>query len=98
MEKPANYGGQNKIRSYRLRAEIGTQKELAKKTGLSQSIISDLERGRRCLTPAWAMLIAEAVGTPWRVLLEEAMSDPTQRKRSGETKSYKQGSRGEVCE
>ncbi|MGI1660157.1 MAG: helix-turn-helix transcriptional regulator [Desulfitobacterium sp.] len=71
MEQPAEYQGKNKIRVYRLRAEIATQKELAQKTGLSQSIISDLERGRRSLSPAWAMRIGEAVGTPWETLLED---------------------------
>lgn len=73
MEKPAKYHVDNKIRRYRLRAEIATQKELAEMTGLSQSIISDLERGRRSLTPSWAMLIGEAVGTPWQILLEDEL-------------------------
>ncbi|MEL1134994.1 helix-turn-helix transcriptional regulator [Desulfitobacterium sp. THU1] len=71
MEQPVEYQGKNKIRVYRLRAEIATQKELAQRTGLSQSIISDLERGRRNLSPAWAMRIGEAVGTPWETLLED---------------------------
>ncbi|GAB6170975.1 hypothetical protein JCM15765_04530 [Paradesulfitobacterium aromaticivorans] len=51
-----------KIREARLRAAIGTQKELALRTGLAPNIISDLERGRRNVSPAWAMRIAEAVG------------------------------------
>lgn len=69
-EEKAHYGGW-KIRKARLHAAIGTQKELARRTGLSPTIISDLERGRRVLTPAWAMRIAEAVGTEWQELIEE---------------------------
>ncbi|MHB1405417.1 MAG: helix-turn-helix domain-containing protein [Desulfitobacteriaceae bacterium] len=60
-EEQAVYRGW-KIREARLRAAIGTQKELALRTGLAPNIISDLERGRRNVSPAWAMRIAEAVG------------------------------------
>jgi len=58
------YAGQ-KIRKARLEAAIGTQKELAEKTGISANIISDLERGRRQMSPTWAKRIAEAVGANW---------------------------------
>ena len=70
MENGVRYYG-HKIRALRLRAEIATQKELADRTGISPTIISDLERGRREINPSWAMRIAEAVGTSWKTLLEE---------------------------
>ena len=71
MENEVLYHASKKVRSLRLRAEIVTQTELSKRTGIAQCIISDLERGRRELNPTWAMLIAEAVGTSWETLLEE---------------------------
>ena len=58
------YAGQ-KIRRARLKAAIGTQKELAEKTGIPDNIISDLERGKRQISPTWAKRIAEAVGGNW---------------------------------
>ena len=58
------YAGQ-KIRRARLKAAIGTQKELAEKTGIPANIISDLERGKRQISPTWAKRIAEAVGGNW---------------------------------
>ena len=70
MESGVVYYG-NKVRTLRLRAEIATQKELAERTGISPTIISDLERGRREMNPTWAMRIAEAVGTSWETLLED---------------------------
>lgn len=71
MENAVLYQASKKVRSLRLRAEIATQTELSKRTGIAQSIISDLERGRREMNPTWAILIAEAVGTSWKTLLEE---------------------------
>lgn len=71
MENAAQYQTSKKVKSLRLRAEIATQKELSERTGIAPSIISDLERGRREMNPTWAMLIAEAVGTSWKTLLEE---------------------------
>lgn len=68
-EKVVYHG--KKIRRARLRAGIATQKELAEVTDISPTIISDLERGRRPMTPAWAMRIAEAVGSDWQYFLEE---------------------------
>ena len=70
MENGVQYSC-NKIRGLRLQAKIATQKELADRTGISPTIISDLERGRREINPSWAMRIAEAVGTSWKTLLEE---------------------------
>jgi len=63
------YRGQ-KIRNARLKAGIGTQKELAEKTGISANIISDLERGKRLMSPTWARRIAEIVGGNWGDLIE----------------------------
>lgn len=58
------YAGQ-KLRKARLEAAIGTQKELAEKAGIAANIISDLERGKRKITPTWAKRIAETVGGNW---------------------------------
>ena len=63
------YAGQ-KIRKARLKATIGTQKELAEKTGIPANIISDLERGKRQISPTWAKRIAEAVGGNWTDLID----------------------------
>ncbi|WP_308897951.1 helix-turn-helix domain-containing protein [Candidatus Desulfosporosinus nitrosoreducens] len=59
-----NYAGR-KVRKARLEAHIGTQKELAEITGIPANIISDLERGKRQMSPSWAKRIAEAVGGEW---------------------------------
>jgi transcriptional regulator with XRE-family HTH domain len=64
------YGGW-KVREARLQAAIGTQKELARRTGLAPNIISDLERGRRSMSPNWAMRIAEVVGVKYESLLDQ---------------------------
>ncbi len=69
-EEKAIYGGW-KVREARLQATIGTQKELAILTGLAPNIISDLERGRRNMSPTWAMRIAEAVGVKYESLLDQ---------------------------
>jgi ribosome-binding protein aMBF1 (putative translation factor) len=58
------YRGQ-KVRTARLKAAIATQKELSLKTGIPPNIISDLERGKRQMSPAWAKRIAEVVGGDW---------------------------------
>lgn len=63
------YTGQ-KMRGARLKSAIGSQKELAEKTGISPNIISDLERGKRLMSPSWAKRIAEAVGVYWTDLME----------------------------
>lgn len=59
-----------RMRVARLRASIGSQKELAEKTGISPTIISDLERGKRLMSPTWAKRIGEAVGVYWTDLME----------------------------
>lgn len=64
-----DYAGQ-KVRKARLEAAIGTQKELAEKTGIPANIISDLERGKRQISPAWARRIAEVVGGSWTDLMD----------------------------
>ena len=59
-----------KMRKARLEAAIGTQKELAEKTGIRANIISDLERGKRKMSPSWAKRIAEVVGGDWTDFLD----------------------------
>lgn len=68
-KSPVVYGGQ-RIRVARLKASIGSQKELAVKTGISPNIISDLERGKRLMSRTWAIRIGEAVGVYWADLME----------------------------
>jgi len=51
-----------KIRNARLKAGIASQRELADRTGIAPSIISDLERGQRLMSPNWAKRISEVVG------------------------------------
>lgn len=63
------YSG-GKMRHARLKAGIGSQKELSDRTGISPSIISDLERGKRSMSPNWANRIAEAVGVYTKDLVE----------------------------
>lgn len=63
-DKEEKYAGQ-KMREARLRAIIGSQKELGEKAGISATIISDLERGKRLMNPTWARKIAEVVGVCW---------------------------------
>lgn len=58
------YAGQT-LRKARLKAAIGTQKELAERTGIPANIISDLERGKRKMSPTWAKRIAETIGGDW---------------------------------
>lgn len=62
VRKQVRYGGR-KLRNVRLKAGIGTQKELAILTGIAPSIISDLERGRRSVSPDWENRITEAVAS-----------------------------------
>lgn len=56
------YGGQQ-MRKARLKAGIGSQKELADRTGIRPNIISDLERGQRMMSEKWSGLISEAIAT-----------------------------------
>ncbi|TGE31885.1 helix-turn-helix transcriptional regulator [Desulfosporosinus sp. Sb-LF] len=54
------YAGRT-MRDARLKAGIGSQRELADRTGIAPSIISDLERGRRSMSPNWSKRISEAL-------------------------------------
>jgi len=54
------YGGRQ-MRAARLKAGIGSQKELAERTGIAPNIISDLERGQRLMSPSWSDRICEAI-------------------------------------
>lgn len=60
-----------KLREARLCAAIATQKELAEQTGIAPNIISDLECGRRRITPSWAKKIAQATGKNMNDLLKD---------------------------
>ncbi len=51
------------MRKARLNAGIGSQKELADRTGIAPNIISDLERGQRMMSQKWSGLISEAIAT-----------------------------------
>ena len=66
-----------RVREYRLKAGIGTQKELAELTGISPTIISELERGKRSVTPKYADRIAEKLGVKTSVLWDETRRPPT---------------------
>ena len=68
-KRPVTYKGR-KIRYARLKAGIGSQKELAKRAGIAPCIISDLERGRRPLSPDWGNRIAEVTGVYAKDLVE----------------------------
>ena len=60
-EKREAITGGRKLRIARLKAGIGSQKELATKTGIAPNIISDLERDRRLMSPTWARRIAQVL-------------------------------------
>lgn len=70
MSRERMYHRGKHLRRARLIAEIGTQKELSRLTGIAPCIISDLERGVRAMSPTWAMRIAEAVGIDYQALLD----------------------------
>lgn len=59
-ENQVIYGGKQ-MRNARLKAGIGSQKELADRTGIAPNIISDLERGQRLMSPSWSDRISEAI-------------------------------------
>ena len=63
------YVGQ-RLRTARLEASIGTQKELAERTGIPPNIISDLERGKRQMSRTWAMRIGKVVKVYWADLMK----------------------------
>ncbi len=49
------------MRNARLKAGIGSQKELADRAGISPNIISDLERGQRLMNQKWSDRICEVI-------------------------------------
>ncbi len=49
------------LAGYRLKAGI-TQKELARRTGMTQSVVSEYERGKRAMTEKAAVRFAAALG------------------------------------
>ena len=68
-EEQVYYGGRL-LKKARMNAEVWTQKELAQRTGIAPSIISDLECGRRMMSPKWALQIAEVLEVEWGTLLD----------------------------
>ncbi len=58
----------------RLKAGIAKQKELAERTGISQSILSDLESCRLFLSTPYALRIREVCGCTLDELYEEVGS------------------------
>ncbi|MHB1651427.1 MAG: helix-turn-helix domain-containing protein [Desulfitobacteriaceae bacterium] len=69
-EEQVCYGGRT-LKKARMQAEIWTQKELARRTGIAACIISDLECGRRIMSPKWALRIAEVIGVEYETLLDD---------------------------
>ncbi len=57
------YGG-IQMRNARLKAGIGSQKELADRAGISPNIISDLERGQRLIFGEIPALSANSIWLP----------------------------------
>jgi len=59
-----------RVRFYRLQAEL-TQSELARRAGLNQGFLSEIERGRRRPSTSTARAIASALDLPVAVLVGE---------------------------
>jgi len=55
----------------RLKAGIKSQKDLAKLTGISASILSDLECGKLFLSSSYALILAETLGCSMDDLYEK---------------------------
>ncbi len=70
MSEEQAYYGRRILKKARMKAEVWTQKELAQRTGIAPSIISDLECGRRMMSPKWALQIAEVLEVEWGTLLD----------------------------
>ncbi len=66
----------NRVRDCRLKAMVARQEELARKTGISRTIISTLENNRLFLSAQYALLIAEALGCSLNDLYERVDGKP----------------------
>jgi DNA-binding XRE family transcriptional regulator len=51
-----------RVKECRFRAMVGTQKQLARMTGINRTTISALENDRLFLSSPYALLIADALG------------------------------------
>jgi DNA-binding XRE family transcriptional regulator len=56
------------MRGLRVKEDI-TQKELAERLGISQNMISEMESGKRPITPKMAKRIAEKFNMPYKAFL-----------------------------
>ena len=56
------------LRGLRIKEDI-TQKELAERLGISQNMISEMESGKRPITPKMAKRIAEKFDVPYKAFL-----------------------------
>lgn len=64
----------NMLEAHRISDEV-SQKDLAKKLGISQSSLCDLEKGRKIPSPKRAAQIAEALGYPSELWVLTALQD-----------------------
>lgn len=62
------------LEAHRISDEV-SQKNLAKKLGISQSSLCDLEKGRKIPSPKRAAQIAEALGYPSELWVLTALQD-----------------------
>jgi DNA-binding XRE family transcriptional regulator len=56
------------LRGLRVKEDI-TQKELAERLGISQNMVSEMESGKRSITPKMANRIAETFNVPYKAFL-----------------------------
>lgn len=61
----------SRVLERRLQAGIATQKELAERTGIPPTVLSDLESGRLFLSSAYALKISEVCGCSLDDLFEK---------------------------
>jgi transcriptional regulator with XRE-family HTH domain len=72
-----------RVMECRLRAQIPTKKELAKRTGIAPSIVSDLESGKLFLSSPYALMIKEALGCSLDDLFEDLANARKDNRNSG---------------
>lgn len=75
----------NRLRRCRLRAEIPSQAELARRSGIDRTTVSHLESNRLFLSIHYALRLKEVLGCPLDDLYEEVPSEGAEAK-SGESK------------
>jgi len=82
-EVKSRYG--NRLRRCRLRAEIPSQAELARRSGIDRTTVSHLESNRLFLSIYYALRLKEVLGCLLDDLYEEVSSEGT-RAKCGEDK------------